>query len=263
MRVLRKYFTVLRISLENAFVYRSNILGGLLFYSLFIFVFFNLWRAIYQGGQVAGYSLTQMVWYLCMTELIVFGCRSSIFNQMNEDVKSGSIAYQLNRPYQYVIYQFFSALGGMIFNFMIYGILAVILGMVMVGPISGFSFNTLPLALISAVLGIIINFFLLMTLGLTTFRLEENGAFYLIYQKLVFMLGMFIPLEFLPLWLQRIAGWLPFPYVAWAPARLIVAFSWDLFWKVLPMQFLWAGLAITLSMIMYKYGIKGIQAHGG
>ena len=141
--------------------------------------------------------------------------------------------------------------------------MAIVLAMVMVGPIPGFDFVTLPLALISALLGMCINFFFLMALGLTAFRLEENGAFYLIYQKLVFMLGMFIPVEFLPGWLQTIARYLPFSYVAWAPARLIVAFSWELFWEVLPVQLLWLGLSTILAMGMYRYGVAGIQAHGG
>jgi len=263
MKWVGKYFTILRISLQNAFVYRSNAIGGLLFYSLFIFVFFNLWRAIYQGGEVAGYTLSQMVWYLCVTELIVFGCRSSVFSQMNEDVKSGSIAYQLNRPYHYIVYQFFNALGGMMFNLVIYGMMAIILGLVMVGPIPGFRFSLLPFGLFSAMLGMIINFFFMMLLGLTAFRLEENTAFFLIYQKLVFMLGMFIPLEFLPKWLQNISLRLPFSYVAWAPARLIVAFSWELFWQVVPMQLLWLVVSIALSAGMYRYGVRGIQAHGG
>ena len=144
MKAVGKYITVLRISLQNAFVYRSNVLGGFVFYIMFMFVFFNLWRAIYKSGEVAGYSLVQMVWYLCMTELIMFGCRTGVFFQMNEDVKSGSIAYQLNRPYHYVLYQFFNALGGMIFNLLLYGLMAVVIGMIMVGPIPGFSFSTLP-----------------------------------------------------------------------------------------------------------------------
>ena len=38
------------------------------------------------------------------------------------------------------------------------------------------------------------------------------------------MLGMFIPVEFLPGWLQTITRYLPFSYMTWAPARLIVAF---------------------------------------
>ena len=263
MKSIRKYFIVLRISLQNAFVYRSNAIGGLLFYTLFIFVFFNLWRAIYQGGEVAGYTLAQMVWYLCITELIVFGCKTGVFNQMNEDVKSGSIAYQLNRPYSYILYQFSNALGSMVFNLLLYGALAIVLGLAIVGPIPGFRLSFLPLGLFSAALGMIINFFLMMTLGLTAFRLEENTAFFWIYQKLVFMLGMFIPLEFLPGWLQNIALCLPFSYVAWAPARLIVAFRWDLFWQVVPMQLLWAAVSVILSAGMYRYGVRGIQAHGG
>lgn len=263
MKAFRKYWTILRISLQNAFVYRSNVLGGLVFFLIFMFVFFNLWRAIYQSGEVAGYSLVQMVWYLCMTELIMFGCRTGIFSQMNEDVKSGSIVYQLNRPYHYVWYQFFNALGGMVFNLLIYGLMAVIMAMIMVGPIPGFNFATLPLSLISMMLAMFINFFFLMALGLTAFRLEENTAFYLIYQKLVFMLGMFIPVEFLPGWLQAITRYLPFPYMTWAPARLIVAFSWELFWSVVPVQLLWFGLSVILSMAIYRHGVAGIQAHGG
>jgi ABC-2 type transport system permease protein len=263
MKAVGKYITVLRISLQNAFVYRSNVLGGFVFYIMFMFVFFNLWRAIYKSGEVAGYSLVQMVWYLCMTELIMFGCRTGVFFQMNEDVKSGSIAYQLNRPYHYVLYQFFNALGGMIFNLLLYGLMAIVIGMIMVGPIPGFSFSTLPLSLISIVLGMCINFFFLMALGLTAFRLEDNTAFYLIYQKLVFMLGMFIPVEFLPGWLQTITRYLPFSYMTWAPARLIVAFSWELFWAVVPVQLLWLTVSFVLTMGMYRYGVAGIQAHGG
>ncbi|HHY83349.1 MAG TPA: hypothetical protein GX505_11850 [Clostridiales bacterium] len=263
MKFLRKYSTIIRISLQNAFVYRSNVLGGLLFYIVFIFVFFNLWRAIYQSGKVAGYTLSQMVWYLCMTELIAFGCKSNVFRQMNEDVKSGSIAYQLNRPYHYIIYQFSYTFGGIIFNLLIYGALAIVLGLIMVGPIPGFQLSLLPFGIFSAVLGILLNFFFLMALGLTAFRLEDNTAFFLIYQKLVFMLGMFIPLEFLPGWIQRIARWLPFSYVTWAPARLIVAFSWDLFRQVVPMQLLWLAVSVLFASGMYNYGVRGLQAHGG
>lgn len=258
-----KYVAIARINLRTTLAYRGNLAGGLIFYALFIFVFFSLWQAIYQGGEVAGYSLPQVVWYLCLTELLVFGGRTPIFTQMNEDIKSGAIAYQLLRPSHYILYQLSTAAGGMMFNFVAYGGLAVVLGQVMVGPLPGYDWLTLPLAMFSALLGILLNFFLMMALGLTAFRLEENGAFFLIYQKLVFMLGMFIPLEFLPTWLQNIARWLPFPYVAWAPARLLVAFSWPLFWQVLPVQLAWTALAVILSLWIYRSGIRKIQANGG
>lgn len=260
---LGKYGAVLRINLSHSFTYRSNVLGGLFFYALFIFVFYSLWQAIYQGGEVKGYTLRQVVWYLCVTELLVFGCRTPIFGQMNEDIKTGALAYQLSRPYHYVWYQFAGALGGMVFNLCAFGALAVMLGLIMVGPLPDYPLATLPLGLLSGLLGIVINFFILLSLGLTAFRLEENTAFFLIYQKLVFMLGMFIPLEFLPDALQRIARWLPFPYVAWAPARLIVAYSPELMRQILPMQVLWAALSIGLALVLYRLGVRHVQANGG
>ncbi|NLM45401.1 MAG: hypothetical protein GX200_01175 [Firmicutes bacterium] len=263
MKSIRKYGAVFLISLQNAFQYRGSVLGGFLFYTLFVFIFFSLWHAIYQSGSVAGYSLRQVVWYLCITELIVFGAKTDIFARMNEEVKSGSIAYQLNRPYNYVFYQFFHALGGMVFNILCYGLLAIVLGLAMVGPLEKFNLATAPFVVLSALLGLIINFFFLLALGLTAFRLEENLAVFLVYQKLVFMLGMFIPLEFLPDWLAAAARRLPFPYVAWAPARLAVAFSWDLFLEVFPVQLLWAAVSILFALLMYRLNVAALQGHGG
>ena len=49
MKAFRKYWTILRISLQNAFVYRSNVLGGLVFL-IFMFVFFNLWSYLSERG---------------------------------------------------------------------------------------------------------------------------------------------------------------------------------------------------------------------
>lgn len=263
MKFITKYLVILRISLQNAFAYRSNLIGGLLFFCLIIFVFFNLWTAIYQGGEVEGYSLTQMIWYLCVTELVVFGCKTRIFIDMNEDVKSGSIAYQLNRPYNYVFYQFSTALGTILFNLVIYGGLSILLGLITVGPIPNFKMYLLPFGLLSVILGVLLNFLLVMTLGLTAFRFEDNQAFFLIYQKLVFVLGMFYPIELLPQWLQNIAQRLPFSYVAWAPGKLIVDFSWELFWQVVPTQIIWTGMAILFATFMYRSGMSKIQVHGG
>ena len=53
----------------------------------------------------------------------------------------------------------FNALGGMVFNLLIYGLMAVISGYDHGRPYSGFNFATLPLSLISMMLAMFINFF--------------------------------------------------------------------------------------------------------
>lgn len=258
-----KYVRIAGVSLQNSLAYPGNVLSGLGFYALFIYVFFCLWRAIYGGGLSADFSLPQMVWYLCLTEVVAFGTRSTLFGQMNEDIKSGAIAYHMARPYHYVWYQFAYGLGQMALNLVMFGAAALAMGMLTVGPLPTFRLVHLPPMLLSLLLGTCLTFFVQLALGLTAFYWEDNTGAFFVYSKLVFMLGTFLPLEFLPQWLQRVARFLPFSYVAWAPARLVVDFSWPMFWQLVPVQCLWLVLAGFGAFAMFRLGARRVSANGG
>jgi ABC-2 type transport system permease protein len=204
-----------------------------------------------------------MVWYLIFTEFTGFCCGTGIFSTMNEDVKSGSIAYLLGRPAHYVLYQFANSLGQILLNLFSFGILAIALGLIFVGPLPGFQpFRLLPLSL-SFTLSIVLNFFSLMLIGLSSFVMEDNGALFFIFQKVNFMLGMFLPVEFLPSWLQPVAKNLPFSYIYWAPAKLFVDFSPELFWTLVPRQAIWAALFVALVFFSYHKSVRRLQVNGG
>jgi len=263
MRKLKKYATIARVSLANALQYRAALLSRFCFYTLFIYVFMSLWRAIYKEGSVHGYSYVQIVWYLIMTEFVGFACGSDIYRRMNEDVKSGAIAYLIGRPTHYVFYQFSNSLGQIFLNFVSFGILAVILGLVFVGPLYTFTLAGLPPLLLSVVLSIVLNYFSLMLIGLSAFIMEDNFALFLIYQKLCFMMGMFLPVEFLPAWLQPVARSLPFSYVYWAPARIFVDFSPELCLELIPRQAAWVLVSIVLTLVCYRTSVRRLQVNGG
>ena len=181
MKKIRKYGVMLKVSFANAVAYRAYIFPRFFFYTLFIYIFMNLWRAIYREGSVHGYSYVQIVWYLIMTELIVFGCCGDVFRRMNDDVRSGGIAYMLGRPVHYMAYQFIGNLGQVLLNAVCFGALAAVLGFAFVGPLPGFRFGNVPLLLCSVGLGVLINFFLMMLIGLSAFVMEDNNALYFIY----------------------------------------------------------------------------------
>ena len=263
MTKFRKYKTIARVSLLSAIQYRAALISRFCFYTLFIYVFMSLWRAIYQEGSVHGYSYVQIVWYLIMTEFVAFACGSDIYRKMNEDVKSGAIAYLIGRPTHYVFYQFANSLGQILLNFVGFSIMAVILGMVFVGPLYTFTIAGLLPLLLSLALSIVLNYFFHMLIGLSAFIMEDNFALYLIYQKLCFMLGMFLPVEFLPIWLQPVAKILPFSYVYWAPAKIFVDFSPELCWQLIPRQAAWVLVSIALSLLCYRSSVKRLQVNGG
>lgn len=263
MSKLRKYAVITRISFSNTIVYRASTVSRFFFYTLFIYVFMSLWRAIYQEGSVNGYGYAQIVWYLIMTEFVGFACGTDIFRTMNEEIKSGSIAYQIGRPTHYVLYQFANSMGQFIFNFVSFGILAGALGLMFVGPLPGFRLAGLAPLLLSIALSVLLNYFFLMLIGLSAFVLEDNFALYLIYQKLNFMLGMFLPVEFLPSWLQPVAKNLPFSYVSWAPAKIFVNYSPELCLELIPRQAGWTAAAVALTFFCYRQSARRLQVNGG
>jgi ABC-2 type transport system permease protein len=264
MNKAKKYFTIVRISLANAIAYRANTFSRFAFYTLFIYVFMNLWQAIYKEGSVHGYSYVQMVWYLIMTELIVFSSQgSSILNSINEDVKSGAIAYQLGRPVHYIFLQCASTLGQVLLNLASFGILAVVLGFVFVGPLTTFRLTGLLPLLFSVALGLVIGSFFMTLIGLSAFIFEDNFALYLIYQKICFMLGVFLPVEFLPDWLQPVAKNLPFSYIAWAPAKIFVNYSPELGLELISRQAMWAAVIVALTLLCYELSARRLQVNGG
>lgn len=263
MKKLRKYAVIAKVSFMNAIAYRVTTYSSFLFYTLFIYVFSMLWRAIYREGSVNGYSYAQMVWYLIMTEFVGFTCGTSVFRTMNEDVKSGAIVYLLGRPTHYVFYQLANSLGQMLLNFFSFGLLASVLGLIIVGPLPGFRLASLPPVLLSIALGVILNYFFMMLIGLSSFIMEDNFALFLIYQKLNFMLGMFLPVEFLPAWLQPVAKNMPFSYMFWAPAKLFVNFSPQAFWTLVPRQAAWAAACVALTLLVYRAGTRRLQMNGG
>ena len=263
MKKPRKYLVIARVSLANAITYRANTFSRFAFYTLFIYVFMSLWRAIYKEGGAEGYTYVQMVWYLVMTEFVAFAGGTPVLSAMNDDVKSGAIAYQIGRPVHYLLYHFASSLGNMLFNAVAFGALAAFLGLAFVGPLPAFTPAALPFLFVSVTLGVTLNFFFLSLIGLTAFVVEDNLPFYLIWQKLNFMLGMFLPVEFLPDKIQAAAKNLPFSYVYWAPAKIFVNFSFETALWLIPRQAAWTAAVAAAAFICYGAGARRLQINGG
>jgi len=263
MNRLRKYIIIARVSLTNAIAYKASTFSRFAFYTLFIYVFMSLWRAIYREGGVHGYGYGQIVWYLIATEFIAFACGTGITDTMNEDVKSGAIAYHTGRPVHYLFYQFASAAGQIMFNAVCFGALAVTLGLLFVGPLATFKIMGLPAFALSVSLSVVINFSILSLIRLSAFVMEDNFALFLIYQKLNFMLGLFLPVEFLPAWLQPVAKNLPFSYIYWAPAKIFVDYSHTLALELIARQAAWATAMAAAAFFCYRIGVRRLQINGG
>ena len=261
--MIKKYWTTFVISFRNTVFYGKNVIGGTLIFMMFIFVFFNLWNVIFKDNTIRGYTFVQMIWYICIAELIVTSMRSPVYYEIGQEIKSGSIAYQLGRPYHYIFYQFANSMGGVVVNFLMYSIIAFVLGTLLVGAPPIDNLMMLPWFLLSTLLSMALQFFIMITIGLVAFYVEENRPFFFIYSKLIMLLGTFVPIEFYPDWVQKALQYLPISFVAWAPAKMFVNFSISHALIVIPIQALWIAVFVAISMAIYSKGVKSINAHGG
>lgn len=265
MQTLRKYGEISKITMANSLVYFWNFLSKNIFLVFILFIYLMLWKNIYsqKGSIVGGLTLNQMIWYLIVTELVTLS-RTDIHIQVNEDVKTGNIAYLLNKPYNYVLYCFSYYIGEIGIKLFTNGIIGISIGLIYVGKLENFNFSHLPFIFLSLLAGCFINFFIYIILSLSSFWFEENNAFFWIYSKLIFTLGgMLMPIDLFPNWLKSLSGYLPFAYVTYVPAKLAVDFSFSNFYQQFTIQIVYLTIFFSLAMILYRKGAKNLNVNGG
>jgi ABC-2 type transport system permease protein len=264
VKSLQKYWSIFTIQMINSLAYPGELIGRSLMIVPFMWIFAQLWKVTFAAGgtaQIGGLTLQDTLWYLMMAETLEMS-RPRLANTIQDAVKDGSIAYVLNKPYDFLLYQFSTAMGETIFRAIMSAIFSGLVVWVLIGPPPqpvGF------LYVIPAILGAwILNFCISVMIGLAAFVVEDTTAFQWIYQKLAFVLGgLLIPLDFYPAWLQVIARALPFSAMVYGPSRLFATPSPVLLLKTLGMQLAWIiGLGL-LTTLAYRKGVAVLSVNGG
>lgn len=263
---MRKYYTIYKATLIDRLQYILGLLFGLITFFLLLFVFMNLWNYIYSDttNLINGYTKEQMIWYIIIAEIIWFGTRNrTLTNQISDDIKSGSIAYGMNKPYNYIAYIVAKHLGEITIQFIMFSAAGILLGTLFVGNIPGLRLYQLPLVLLSLILGIFVNTFLRMLISILSFWIEDCIPFHWIYDKLLIVVGTMFPVEMFPLWAQPIIRATPIFVVTYGPAKLIIDYSLSMALQVITFQLVYLVVSFVLLLLLYRKGVKKLYVNGG
>jgi ABC-2 type transport system permease protein len=264
MNAIRKYWAIFQTTLVNSLAYPGELVGRSLMILPFMWIFYQLWNVTFAASgsnSINGLTLHDTMWYLMMAETIELS-RPRAARTIAENVKDGSIAYLLNKPYDFLSYQFSVSMGETIFR----ALLTAIFGGAMVWWLAGPppDFRNWPLVLIAVLGAWVLSFLVNGMIGLAAFVAEEVAPFEWIYQKFAFIFGgLLIPLDFYPGWLQNIAFVLPFPAMLYGPSRLFVSPNASLFASVLGQQAIWILVLGVLLVIAYRRGLAFLTVNGG
>ena len=205
-----------------------------------------------------------MIWYMIMAEVFMYAINCRVTTKaFANDIKTGKIAYSLNKPYNYFCYQVSSSAGVFCWKLLFLIPSAIIIGLVTVGPIENFSVAHIVPLLISCLFGVFLNCIMYGIIGLFCFWIEESTPFTWILQKFNMLFGLFFPPEFFPGVLQTIIKYSPIYATMSGPSKLLANFSWQLFAEVSITQIAYIALFFCLGLLIQKLGSRRVSNYGG
>ena len=223
--MVKKYWHVLNIGIQNTLVYRVNFLFRCLFSFIPLFATISLWRAIYEGRttSVGDYTLAQMISYYLVTTIVdALTAVNEDDWQIVADIKDGNISQFLLKPIDYLTYRL-CLFGTGRLMYVVVSLVPTTLFILFQGnyfvlpPDAG----ALGWFLVSVVLTGLLQFLMSYTMALLAFWLTEVSTFIFILFAFEYVAsGHLFPLDILPPALARALHFTPFPYLLFFPVNI-------------------------------------------
>ena len=263
---MKKYLYIYKSELMTNIQYTFDFLVGFIAYCIMIFIFLNLWQYIYQDPNelINGYNMNQMIWYVIVTEILWMSLKGrDLCKKISGDVRSGNIAYNINKPYNYVEYTLWSHLGLVTIRFILVGFLGMVLGIIFLHTFPSLTILQFMGVLLSCLLATVISIYLITFLGLISFFIEDASPLYWVYSKMILVIGTLFPIEFFPQILQPIIKCTPIYVVSYGPAKLFVNFTIQEFMIILIAQVIYLIISFTICHLIYRKGVRKLNVNGG
>lgn len=264
-RRVRKYIAVLQVSIASNLAYIAEVFFRALLLIVLVFILSQLWKTTFASRGVktlSGFSIADMVWYLILAESIAMSL-PALTRRIDQEVRSGQLAYLVGRPCNYVLYNFAQYLGERIVRFVMNLLVGIVLAFILVG-MPHFTWMGIIAWPLVVFLALCIDFVAYMTIGLLAFWTENTDSFALIFSRLTLVLGgVLAPLEIFPQPLRRIAQALPFSTILYGPSRTLVHFELDRFVALLGQQVLVLAVGTLILFMVYQVAIRRVNINGG
>ena len=268
MHSLRAIPTMLRIGFTEAFAYRAEIVVWVLS-TVMPFVMLVLWTAVAANAPVLvqgrSWSSAHFVAYFLSMFVVQQLLSASAAWEINSEIRSGNLAMRLLRPVHPFVVYLAHNLSALPLR------LAVTLPVIVALAVSPAAesmahelgiWSLVPVALLG---GWLITFFVQIAIGTMALYMDSSLRLMDAWLALWFVFsGYLFPTDLFPAWFQPVLNWLPFRYQIGLPVELMMGqhdFSEGL--QLLCRQFGFAAACITISLLIWRGGLKRFQAFGG
>ncbi|HEV2579465.1 MAG TPA: ABC-2 family transporter protein [Ktedonobacteraceae bacterium] len=202
------------------------------------------------------------LWGLVAAETIAMSL-PNLTRRIDQEVRSGQLAYLLGRPCSYIFYNFAQYLGERLVRLFLNALVGIVVALIFVGPPHFTWMGVLAWPLV-AFLALSIDFVAYFSIGLLAFWTEDTQPFTMILSRMTLVFGgVLAPLDVFPQPLRAIAQVLPFSAILYGPSRTLVRFEAAQFGWLVFQQLLTLAVGGLILFAVYSISIRRVNINGG
>ncbi|WP_042167270.1 ABC transporter permease [Paenibacillus gorillae] len=264
--MMSAYIDFIRMRFLTMLAYRVNYYSGIIIYAINIGAYYFLWKAIFGEAEVLqGFTLAQMTTYVAVSWM----ARAFYFNNLDREIaneiRDGSVATQLIRPYSYLLVKMMQGFGEGLFRMLLF----MVPGMLIVCFIFPVRLPSDPLTwavyLVMLLFSFLINSQINILTGLFAFFVENNEGMMRMKRVMVDLFsGVLIPIAFFPGWLSAVMQWLPFQAITYLPSAVFTGRTpLHEAYGAIGLQIVWFVLLLLPILFVWRAARKRLFVQGG
>lgn len=259
---IRKYWAFGMLGIKESLLYPVNLISRVTVHLVRVGVFILIYRYfidVSTDGTLGGLSLIEAGWSVAIVQ-IIGQCTRSIYGEIRDEIKTGSIGSKLDKPYDYIYSLFSKSFLEGLFKWFVFSIFTLLFLHIWIGIPSISIFLSLWVFL-SMIIGIATNVFIDMLIGLLSFWIGRPDPIYRVLNRSAWIVnGMMVPVALLPVWVKKLSLYYPFS-ISFVAGRV---FENNIkLGLILLVEVVWLILLIILSRVIFNKAQSKITIHGG
>ncbi len=270
---VRVNWIILKTCIEERFVYRADFAFATLVRFLPIVTNIFLWGAIYAvgtesaHGEMNGYTYNEMVaYYLLAMVGRAFSSMPGLASGVARDVRDGTVKKYLTQPIDMLGYLFWHRVAHKLVYYCVATGPFVLVFYLCRNYFPGWPDSwTIAAWIASLIMGFLAGFLIESLIGLISFWFLEVSSLLFIYMMInYFLSGHMIPLDWLPDEINNVVQYLPFKFLAYFPAAIMLGkYTHAEMAHELLIELAWIVALLALNRIAFARGVRRYGAFGG
>lgn len=213
--------TLILLAMKQMKAYFINFLAEVATFPIYIIIIYLLWKTLIENSSMPVNLMEIVTYYVINFVVLSIITETRVAKRLSDDIRTGEIVKYLARPLNYIYATFWSRTGAFLFFSFLYLPTLFLFSLFFKLEITN-NFIILILFVFSLVLAMIMNFLIMLTLGITSFWTTENmGAMRMFNSIKRFLAGSLIPLSLIPGTFGKYILMLPFKYTLYFPISIL------------------------------------------